>query len=98
MEHTVTLTIPSDWLKEDAPDQDELRQALMLGLAQLRQQKGSLDVSRQTVQILLGTGRIRHLSASLVADKGQGNERQPPPILPDPPVSEVLIAQRRGEW
>jgi hypothetical protein len=95
MERTVTLTIPSDWLKEDTLDQNELRQALMLGLAQLRQ-KDALDVHEQTIQVLSNTGRIRHLSTSLIAQEGQ-DKRQSPPVLPPPLVSEVLIAQRRGE-
>jgi hypothetical protein len=96
MERTVTLTIPSDWLKEDTLDQNELRQALMLGLAQLRQ-KDDPDVNEQTIQVLSNTGRIRHLSTSLIAQEGRDAKRQSPPVLPPPLVSEVLIAQRRGE-
>ena len=78
-------------------DQDELRQALMLGLAQLRQRQADADTTVQVVQALLSTDRIRHLSAELVEGNGAGADRQEPPVLPGPPVSEILIAQRRGE-
>jgi hypothetical protein len=33
----------------------------------------------------------------LVEGDGTDAERQVPPVLPGPPVSEILIAQRRGE-
>ena len=39
MEETVQLTIPARWLEELSIDEDELRQAVMLGLSQLRQQR-----------------------------------------------------------
>ena len=78
-------------------DQDELRQALMLGLAQLRQRQADADVTVQIIQALLSTDRIRHLSAELVEGNGADAERQEPPVLPGPLVSEILIAQRRGE-
>jgi predicted RNA-binding protein associated with RNAse of E/G family len=97
MEHTITLTIPSDWLEGQLVDQDQLRQALMLGLAQLRQRQAALDAAAQVVQVLLTTDRIHHLSAELVEGDGTDVERQVPPVLPGPPVSEILIAQRRGE-
>ena len=97
MDHTITLTIPSDWLPDGTVNQDELRQALVLGLAQLRQQKVALSITEQTVQALLGTGRIHHLSASLEMDEAKDARREPPPELPGTPVSEILIAQRRGD-
>jgi hypothetical protein len=97
MEHTITLTIPSDWLEGQLVDQDQLRQALLLGLAQLRQRQTALDAAVQVVQVLLATDRIHHLSAELVEGDGAGAERQVPPVLPGPPVSEILIAQRRGD-
>jgi hypothetical protein len=96
VENTITLTIPADWLEELPADEDELRQALMLGLAQLRQQQAAQEASDQVVQALLSTGRAHHLSAALV----KGNDaqvRQDPPELPGRPASEILIAQRRGE-
>jgi len=97
MEHTITLTIPSDWLEGQPLDQDELRQALMLGLVQLRQRQAALNTAVQVVQVLLSTDRIRHLSAGLVESEGTDTDRQVPPELPGPPVSDILIAQRRGE-
>ena len=96
MDNTVELIIPAHWLKELSINQDELRQALMLGLAQLRQQQASRDTPEQVVQALLGTGRVRHLSAELVGEREPRAPRQDPPVLPGPPVSEILIAQRRG--
>ena len=97
MEHTITLTIPSEWLEGQPVDQDELRQALMLGLVQLRQRQAALNTAVQVVQVLLSTDRIRHLSAGLVESEGTDADRQVPPELPGPPVSDILIAQRRGE-
>ena len=97
MEQTVTLTIPSNWLQGWTVGQDELRQALMLGLTQLRQRQTVLDTTERVVQVLLSTGRVRHLSATLTEDERAEAGRQPPPTLPGLPVSEILIAQRRGE-
>jgi len=94
---TITLKIPADWLEGLSIDQDGLRQALMLGLAQLRQQQIAQDTTVRVVQVLLGTGRVRHLSPSLLESKGVDTDRQAPPTLPGLPVSEILIAQRRGE-
>ncbi len=37
--NTITVDIPVDWVDGLALDQDELRQALQLGLTQLRQQQ-----------------------------------------------------------
>jgi len=97
MENTIVLTIPAYWLKELSIDQDELRQALMLGLAQLRQQRAAQEVSDRVAQVLLSTGRAHRLSSALVEETEPHVERQKPPVLPGPPVSEILVAQRRGE-
>jgi len=97
MEHAVTLTIPLSWLQGRTVGQDELRQALTIGLAQLRQQQATPDTTEHVVQALLSTGRIRRLSTALVKSESSNADRQIPPALPGPPVSEVLIAQRRGE-
>jgi hypothetical protein len=51
------------------------------------------------VEALVSTGRIRHLT-SLVGssvDIDTEEPRQVPPTIAGPPVSEILIAQRRGE-
>ena len=97
MEHTVTLTIPSDWLQGQTMSQEELRQALMLGLTQLRQRQAASETAGQVVQVLSGTERVRHLSPALVEGEGATANRQAPPVLPGLPVSDVLIAQRQGE-
>jgi hypothetical protein len=78
-------------------DQDGLRQALKLGLVQLRRQQAAQHTAERVIQVLLSTGRIKRLSAALVEDEGANMERQTPPTLPGVPVSEILIAQRRGE-
>jgi hypothetical protein len=95
IEYTITVTIPSEWLPDDTIDQNELRQALKLGLAQLRQQKTNAGRTEQTVQVLLGTGRVHHLSPLSMMDEERASDRQLPPDLPGTPVSEILIAQRR---
>ena len=97
MEHTITLTIPSNWLEGWTVNQDELHQALMLGLAQLGQRQAALDAAGEVVQVLLSTGRVRHLAPALVGDEGPDAGRQVPSTLPGLPVSDILIAQRRGE-
>lgn len=94
---TITLTIPADWVEGETLDQEALRQALKLGLIQLRQQQAVQETVNHVVQVLLRTGRIKHLSATLVDGAEVSHDRQPPPTLPGPPVSEILIAQRRRE-
>ena len=59
---TISVAIPSDWLNGLTLNQDEIRQALLLGLAQLRQQQEVHDSTSRVVQALQGTGRIRRLS------------------------------------
>lgn len=94
MELTTTITIPSSWLGDQDVNQDELYQALQLGLAQLRQQRAA---QHKVVQALLKTGRVQRLTAVKADDEESQVARQAPPTLPGPPVSEILIAQRRGE-
>jgi hypothetical protein len=67
-----------------------------LGLAQLRRQQATQDDGDRVVQALLGTGLVGHLSAPLLEGKVD-TDRQATPTLPGLPVSEILIAQRRGE-
>jgi hypothetical protein len=90
------VTIPAEWVRELAIGQDELRQALMLGLAQLRQQREDQDVAQRAVQVLLSTGRVRRLPSAPNNDEPAA-ERRKPLKLPGMPLSEILIAQRRGE-
>lgn len=93
----ITLTIPSVWLEGIAPTPDELQRALKLGLDQLRQQQTAQDSTR-VVHALLRTGRISRLPLPADAAQDDANSvRQPPPTLPGPALSDILIAQRRGE-
>lgn len=94
--NTVTVTVPDNWLEGLSLDQEELRQALMLGLTQLRQQRAAQDINPRIIHALISTGRIRHLTTTSVGEEASTG-RQTPPTLPGPPVSEILVAQRRGE-
>ena len=94
MDQIITLTISDQWLQGQTLDQEQLRRALQLGLAELRREQAAEKTSGQVVQALLKTGRVRHLASRREL---QSAVRQEPPTLPGPAVSEVLIAQRRGE-
>lgn len=96
MEHTVTVTIPASWINEQPVDPAELRQAVQLALAQLRQQRAQA-APEQVANALLSTGRIRHLQPALVAEEPGEYVCESPPTLPGTPVSDILIAQRRSE-
>jgi len=54
-------------------------------------------MTAHVIQAFLNTGRVRHLSTTLPDNAEVEGERQPPPELSGPPVSEIPIAQRRGE-
>jgi len=95
--NTITLTIPTEWLEGLSLNPNELRQALKLGLAQMRQQQAVQDIAPRVIQALLSTGRISHLPDSALEDQQTTPDRQEPPTLPGPPVSEILIFQRRGK-
>jgi hypothetical protein len=41
IESTITVTIPASWLEDGRIGQEELREALILGLTQLRQQQAA---------------------------------------------------------
>jgi hypothetical protein len=94
MEQTITLTISNQWLQGQELDQNQLRRALQLGLAQLSREQAAEQTPAQVVQALLKTGHVRHLASR---SELQSTLRQEPPTLPGQPVSELLIAQRRGE-
>ncbi len=94
---TITLTVPAEWVDDAALDHDALRQALKLGLDQLHCGRAAQGQTEHVAQALAGSGRIRRL-ATPPDDQGRGaSARQPPPVLPGPPVSEILIAQRKSE-
>ncbi len=96
MEGTIVLTIPKQWLKGRTVNQDDLRQALHLGLEMLPQKTTAQEDTAQVIQVLLRTGRIQHLPTVLSETEATA-QRQTPPTLPGAPVSEILVAQRRGE-
>ena len=93
---TITVSIPSDWIRGTGLDRNGLREVVELGLRQWRQQHPQ-EINARVIQTLLGTGRIKHLEPSLVASAALDDARQTPPILPGPTVSEILVAQRGGE-
>jgi len=93
----VSVTIPSGWLEGLNLNEDELRQALELGLAQLRQQQITPDTTSRVIDALLGTGRVGHLSTVSPMSEAANADRQPPPSLPGASMSEIVITQRRGQ-
>ena len=93
---TITVSIPADWIQGMGLDRNGLREVVMLGLRQWRQQHPQ-DSNARVIQALLGTGRIKHLATSLVEIPEPDDARQTPPTLPGPAVSDILVAQRRGE-
>lgn len=95
MSETIQLTIPRQWVQGLSLDQEQLRQALMRGLEQLRQQQVSDRVENDAALTLSQTGRVHRLIVAQTAALPE--QRQPPPALEGQPVSEILIAQRRGE-
>jgi hypothetical protein len=93
---TITVSIPSDWIQEAGLDRNGLREVVMLGLRQWREQHPQ-ETDARVIQTLLGTGRIKHLAPALVESAAPDDPRQTPPTLPGPAVSEILVAERRGE-
>lgn len=93
---TITVRIPSDWVQGMGLDLNGLRQVVMLGLRQWRQQQPQ-DINARVIQTLLGTGRVKHLATALVESAAADEERQAPLTLAGPSVSEIIVAQRRGE-
>lgn len=49
------------------------------------------------VQALLDTGQVGHLDTANTEDDASATEHQPPPVLIGTPVSDIIIAERRGE-
>ncbi len=93
---TITVSIPSDWVQGIGLDPSGLRQVVRLGLREWRQQQAK-GVNARVIQTLLRTGRVKHLVTPLVESAALDDERQIPPTLPGPAVSEIIVAQRRGE-
>ena len=93
---TVTVSIPADWVQDMGLDRNGLRQVVMLGLRQWRQQQPQ-GVDARVIQTLLRTGRVKHLVTPQIEGVALDDERQIPPTLPGLAVSEIIVAQRRGE-
>ena len=106
MERTIVLENLDDtsatWLEQEAErlglsvDQVVL-EALQLGVAQLQKQQAEQDVADRIIEALLDTGLVHHLTVPLPEGIEATEERQAPPSLPGPLVSEIIVAQRRGE-
>lgn len=93
---TITVSIPSAWIQGTELDPSGLRQVVMLGLRQWRQEQAQ-GINARVIQALLDTGRVKRLAIAPVESTEADEERQTPPALAGPAVSEILIAQRRGE-
>ena len=109
MERTIVLENLDDksatWIEKEAERKRLPKEQIVLDLiqqavkdAQLERQEQQTDreIARQAVEALLSTGRARRLPA-LPEDDEPPPPRKAPPKLPGMPVSEILIAQRRGE-
>ena len=95
---TVLVPVPQNLIDElQVGDAQQLRRALILGLERLRAEHSQAGKSR-VVSVLLETGRVRSLDPDLVApyESDSSPSRQEPPTLDGPPVSEIIIEQRRG--
>lgn len=88
---TIQVQVSAELARQLRPYARQLPQILELGLRQIEQQSAEDKVS----QTLTKTGFIQHLAAEEIDEPDA--PRQPPPVLPGPPTSEILIAQRRGE-
>jgi hypothetical protein len=92
---TLTIRIPAEWLQGMSLNADDLREVVSLGLGQLRQKQATENGNARIVEALVATGRVRKWSVEPLQDTTA--ERQPPPTLPGVSLSEVIVAQRRGE-
>ena len=109
MERTIVLenldNKSATWIEQEAerkglPQEqvvlDLIQQAIKDAQLELQKQQTDREVARQAVEALLSTGRARRLPA-LPEDDEPHPSRRAPLKLPGMPVSEILIAQRRGE-
>ena len=109
MEKTIVLEnlddTSADWIEKEAERKSLPKEQVILDLIQqaikntqleLREQQKDQEVARQAVEALLSTGRVRRLPA-LPEDDEPRAARRKPLKLPGMPLSEILIAQRRGE-
>jgi hypothetical protein len=91
MMETIQIRISSELATQLRPYYQQLPQILELGLRHLKNQASEQE---QVTQALLSTGFIQHLAVEKVDESDATH--QPPPVLPGPPTSEVITAQRRG--
>lgn len=109
MERTIVLEnlddTSADWIEKEAERTSLPREQVVLDLIQqaiknaqreLQERQRDQEVARQAVEALLSTGRVRRLPALPDDDKPCAARRKPLK-LPGMPLSEILIAQRRGE-
>jgi len=97
---TINISIPADWLPEQRPSPAELREALRLGLKQLRRQQSDLQQHRERVGMILAEAGLA---------QPQLDRTAAPPLSPEQrrklaqraaaagPLSEVIIADRAGD-
>jgi hypothetical protein len=95
MEQTVDITIPAEWLEGLKLDEDDLRTALRIGLEELRRRQAVVETDDPVLKALLSTGLVSRLTVPKPEGIEPATERRPPIKLPGPPVSEILIAQRK---
>jgi len=95
MEDSITITIPAEWLEGLSLDEDELRAVLSIGLKELRRRQAMADTDDPILKALLSTGLVSRLTLPLPEGIEPAAKRRPPLKLPGPPVSEILIAQRK---
>ena len=93
---TTQVAVPAAWLDNEFLTEDELREVVSLGLAAFRHRQQARADRERVEQVLRGSGLAQHLVTPFVADPDPTAARQEPPTLDGQPVSELLIAQRRG--
>jgi hypothetical protein len=94
---TINISIPVDWLPEQPPTSAELREALRIGLLQLRRQQTSRGQHRDQVrQALSRAGLAYPYSQSQVQPPLSSEQRQAlaQRAAAAAPLSDVVIADR----
>jgi hypothetical protein len=94
---TIDISIPTDWLPEQRPSPAELREAIRLGLAQLRRQQTEQRQHRIRVQqALVEAGLAQPQSETAASDPLTPERRRKlaKQAAAGGPLSEVIIADR----
>lgn len=96
--NTINLTIPADWLDGATLSTNELRQALKLGLAQLKEQStGVAEHRRQLQQAMIAVGLSLPTSDALPNTPPISSERRQElaqRFAVGEPLSELIIKER----